>query len=71
MMKPKSIAEKMAEFIVNSPIDFCEECCADHKACNEIMNEQCRAHLEDKDYLPPLPPKSHCIESIVKFFEQI
>ncbi|MGN0803848.1 MAG: hypothetical protein ACI4MS_00510 [Candidatus Coproplasma sp.] len=69
-MKPKSTAEKMAEFIMRSPIDFCKQCCAEHRACNEKMNELYNEHKDDNDYIAPLPPESQCIANIIKFFEQ-
>lgn len=52
--------EKMAEYIYNSSEDYCSDCCADFERCNSQYKE---------DYTPPKPEKAHCIENIVKFFE--
>lgn len=57
MKKP---IEKAAEYIYNSAEDICSTCCADFKRCNSRYTE---------DYTPPKPRKSHCIKSIIKFFE--
>lgn len=52
--------KKMAEYILNSCSDYCSECCADFKACNErLANEDA-----------PLPPDKYCIKNIIKFFEK-
>ena len=69
-MEEKSTAEKMAEFIMRSPIDFCKQCCADRTRCNESMNELYKEHIDDDDYLPTLPAESHCIANIIKYFEE-
>lgn len=65
----KTPIENAAEFIFNSPIDYCKECCADFKRCDAEMKELYRA-ANDDNYIAPRPPKEHCIANIIKFFEQ-
>ncbi len=52
--------EKMAEYIMNSRVEHCSECCADFKECNARFAE---------DENATLPPDEYCIKNIIKFFE--
>lgn len=56
----EKILEKMALYIMNSPVDHCSECCTNLQACN--------ARFAD-DENAPLPPDEFCIKNIIKFFE--
>lgn len=67
-MEVKSTAEKMAEFIFNAGADCCRECCADFERCEAEIRKLSRA-ADDVNYTPPLPPESHCIANIIKYFE--
>lgn len=51
---------KMAKYIMNTAADYCSDCCADYKACNERYDEKHNALL---------PPEEVCIRNIIKFFE--
>lgn len=52
--------EKMAEYIMNSRVEHCSECCADFKECNARFSE---------DENATLPADEYCIKNIIKFFE--
>ena len=51
---------KMAKYIMNTAADYCADCCADYKACNERL----------KGNGSKLPPEEVCIRNIIKFFEK-
>ena len=42
----KSTTEKMAEFIMRSPVEFCKECCADRERCNETIFKTATKYYE-------------------------
>ena len=63
----KSPAEKMAEFIIINSVEHCAVC-AEFERCEAEMRKLSRA-ADDVNYTPPLPPKSHCIANIIKYFE--
>ena len=65
-----NVLVKMAEHIFDSSEDVCMTCCADRVQCNKKMEELFKSVSDDKDYLPPLPTKAHCIANIIKFFEE-
>lgn len=50
---------KMAKYIMNTAADYCADCCADYKACNERLKGE-----------PKLPPEEVCIRNIINFFEK-
>ena len=52
---------KMAKYIMNTAADYCSDCCADYKYCNERYDEKHNATL---------PPEEYCIKNIINFFEK-
>lgn len=50
---------KMAKYIMNTAADYCSDCCADFKACNERLKGE-----------PKLPPEEVCIRNIINYFEK-
>lgn len=56
----ENILVKMAKFIMNTAADYCSDCCADFKDCNERLKGD-----ESK-----LPPEEVCIKNIINFFEK-
>ena len=52
---------KMAKYIMNTAADYCSDCCADYKACNERYDEKHNALL---------PPEEVCIRNIINYFEK-
>ena len=52
---------KMAKYIMNTAADYCSDCCADYKTCNERYDERHNALL---------PPEEVCIRNIINYFEK-
>ena len=60
--------KKMAEYIYNSCMDYCAECCADNKQCQAEMSKY--LDIDNINFEIPRPPKEYCIANIIKFFEE-